>query len=397
MLATRDFSGYARLESREALHFLRKIQQGNRFVGRSLDTGLTPLETHFLIEVEAVPAISVTELGQLLKVSPATTSNVAKELEQRGLLKISVSRSDSRAKALSLTKKGLRTVEKVDSISESLLQQTMSRLGKERLSVITQYFRALADGLDVPGCVARPVDSEYRIEQRRVTRALNLLGNNVYHSGMSSSAFQVLAEVVNAAHPPQVTELARLLSIAQNSVSSVVSVLLKKKYIRKEQAETDQRAYLLRATQTGVAKLKKVEKNLQKVLLVARGQSDQINVPELHQSLRVFLEEDSPYLPSLPQGFEVEIIRSNDQREGARAFSAKQLVELGEESKIPGMFFTSEQECYLLKESGTISSTVITGNDKSGKFCISFSCSDSRISPWIFSAFKNKVKFFASS
>ena len=327
---------------------LRRLQQRNQFVSRSPQTDLTLAESHFLIEVDCAQARSIGELAELLLIDQGYVSRIAATLEKRGMIRLSQSSSDSRRKEISLTKAGKQKIAEIDRISNERYERFSERLRGEEQQQIIQLFRAIADGYGHPRGKKRSNESEYRVEQRRITRCFGLLGEHVFDSKLSSTTWQVLSEVVLAPVPVTPGDLVLVLATPQNTVSSAINRLLKDKLVLREASTTDRRTTYIKPTAAGQRLVSSIENKACAVLRFALKGISSKKLQASIEALKMFVGESDPTLLPLVDPFTLSQINDEEEIAMARGFLVRSFVEQGCEESLPETILSSRNEVWCL-------------------------------------------------
>lgn len=343
---------------------LRRLQQKNRFVGTIPHSGLSPAETHFLLELDADSEHSVSSLAVLLRVDQSFSSRLAHELVRRKLIAVQQSSGDGRRKRLTITPAGRSLMKVIDQASTARYENFSETLNEREKRQLVELFKLIADGYGHPDCHSRSSDSEYRVQQRRITRCFGMLGEHVFGSSLSSSAWQLLAETVLSPVAPRPGELADLLSLAQNSLSSLIKTMTQKKLIVGQQDPDDRRSISLHALPQGRRVYTGIETAAESQLASALSAVKPAVVQQYLQVLQKFIGERDATLPPMPQHFEFEVLKSAEDRRLARGFLVRSAVAAGFEENLPDTlvgeehtsfrFFTSESTLAVCTVSGKI-------------------------------------------
>lgn len=375
------------------LHRLfRRLQQKNRFVGRVPYSGLTGAETHFLIELQADNSRSIADLASLLRLNQSSCSRIAKALENQKLLTVSPSREDSRKKVLCITKKGEALIDTIDSVSRVTLAGYGERVTANELKKLVRALEHIADGYEHPPGVQRPGEPEYRVQQRRVTRCFGLLGDNVFESDLSSSQWQALSEVVLSPVTPRTTELAELLNLAQNSLSSVIDTLEKRKLVARAKHPLDGRIILLEPEVEGTRLVRQIEEKAVADLRRGLREYRTAHIVELVDIVSRFVGEANPSLPPLLPGYEVKEVLTPAERGKARAFAVRQLVEQGLEETVPESLVGADSRNFWLSYQGIVEA-VLEHKPTRHSHSVVFAAWSTRVSPWVLTGAINRIDF----
>jgi DNA-binding MarR family transcriptional regulator len=240
-------------------------------------------------------------------------------------------------------------VRKLDQHANASYRSMVTRISRGDEERIVALFRTISDGLGHPEIVARPTEAVYRAEQRRLTRCCGLLGDTVFDSQVSAAVWQVLGEIVLAPVAPQPGELASLLSVAQNSLSSIVTTMEQKKLIQRERIGRDGRAVVLRALPAGVKLYQEIEARSAEQIRRALASAKASDVLEGIEVFRRFLGDCGEDVAPVAADLRVESVISRGERSVVRGLIARSLVRQGLEHYIPEHFVTASSECVVLR------------------------------------------------
>lgn len=381
------------LPHQKIFRLIRRLQQINRFVGRAEHTGLSPAETHFLIELHASPERSISELAELLGIDQSFGSRISQALSKRKLIRSEASSSDARRKILSLTLSGEGLIRTIDDVANHRYRELAKGISSHDLNRLVILFGKLGDEYDQPPGIRRGTEPPFRVEQRRVTRGFGLLGERVFGSRLTSSQWQLLAEVVLGIVPPQPTELARLLTLAQNSLSAVAVGLEKERLIVRRSRSSDKRSVTLHPLQMGIDLYNEIE--AEAVVRFRRALKDETKDSLDHAIgvLERYVGGCLSIAPSLPPEFRCEQITVHSERQKARGFVLRELVQAGYEDDLPDRFIAPESHIFTLNQNGQVvallevsqalnklkTSTIVMGGWRSD------------VSPWVMMGFVGEV------
>lgn len=202
----------------ELVELLRLLQRRNRAVMSVGEIRLSLAESHVLTELDSGSTVSAQELARLLLVNKQAISRLVRDLVEGGLVAARGSRTDGRAKLLSLTPRGRAAVAGVDASSNATLRALLDRLTPAEETRLVAYFRTLADGLAVPEQGVRLGEPELRPQIRRLTRAFGLISARAFGSALTPLEWHILAEIDAGASPLGAADLSELLEVATPTV-----------------------------------------------------------------------------------------------------------------------------------------------------------------------------------
>ena len=371
------------------LHRLvRRLQQRNRLVGRSVETGLSLPESHFLVELDAQPSISISELSERLRVDQSFASRLGTSLEKQGHITTVRDPSDSRKKKLIITASGRETIKRIDKTANAHYERMASHLSAHEIRQLVWLFKAVADGCKIPPASVRPTEAQYRAEQRRFTRACGLLGDSIFGLSISTSVWQILSEVVLAKSPPSVGELASLLSVAQNSLSSAATSMVNRKLVTRESSAKDKRTVLLYPTAAGKRLYTKIETHAANIFTKALIDQNEDKIHSAISIFKKFLQDSGGGIAPLAESYEVKLATDHKTRNVGRGLIARSYVRDGLEETLPETIASNKHRTWmLLREQKVVA--VIDIEDTSN--IITSAGWEQDVSAWTLQSFLNHI------
>lgn len=373
------------MKSEIAIHRLvRRLQQRNRVVGRSSEVDFTLAEIHVLVELDATPGRAVGELAVHLRIDQSFASRLVQALARRKLVSVARESGDARRKRIVLTTSGRNVVRKLDERANARYQAMLNQISRTDEEKLVALFRAISDGCGHPRIEVRPTEAAYRAEQRRLTRCCGLLGDTVFGSQVSAAVWQVLGEVVLSPVAPQPGELATLLAVAQNSLSSLVTTMEQKKLLQRERIGRDGRAVVLRPLPAGIQLYQGIEEGAAEQIRKALEGVKADDTARAVGVFRRFLGDSGEDVAPLGTDFSVTRVDTRDERTVARGHIARALVREGLERCIPEHFVSSSNECLVLRTQESVMAALEL-DLSNGKV---LSCGwDESVSPWCLASF----------
>ncbi len=322
----------------------------------------------------------------------SSCSRIAQSLAGQGLIKSAPAASDSRRKVFTITDKGTTLIKKIDSVSNAAIDEYASRVTDAELKKLVLAMRRIADGYGHPVGVRRAGEPEYRVEQRRVTRCFGLLGDHVFGSELSSSQWQALSEIVLSPYPPRTNELADLLGLAQNSLSSIVDFLEKRRYVSRKSWHGDKRVTVLVPRREGIHAASVIEERAAQDLKHSLRDCSSAQVAEAVDILGRFVGDSDPLLPPLLPGYELAELVSAAERAAGRAFAVRSLVTQGLDNEIPETLVPQSARNFILSRDGEIECLIQIGGGQDGA-AIEFGAWSANFTPWKFAGMINRIDF----
>ena len=128
-------------------HLIRRLHQQSTqiFAQRIQAAGhdLTPVQFAALGAIEAHPATDQAHVAEFIGYDRATIGGVIDRLEKKGLIKRVVSTTDRRARELSLTAKGKRTLAALQPLVQELQKDILSPLNDKDRERFIAFARAV--------------------------------------------------------------------------------------------------------------------------------------------------------------------------------------------------------------------------------------------------------------
>jgi|GEM_PF-2278925 len=380
-----------------SLHLLfLRLQQRNKFVGVVDHTGLSPLETHLIIEIQAEPGLTISAYASRMMVELSLCTRVIQKFARRGLVLVKPSVHDLRRKEVVVTTRGVALIDSIDQFANQVVALLRESQTDRSWSELIGFFRKLADGGGVPSAPRRPQEDEYRVQQRRITRLFGLLGNSAWGTALSSSEIQILTEVCHAPLPPRITELAELLGLQTHSTGEAISRFETEGLLQKRLFEGDGRVSVVVPTAKGRRFLAETQKQACAHLLgsmsgFSGSQSERlVNIME-----RATCSVDI-FWPMLPRSLRIERVMSLQKRRAARGFVARTYVELGLEESLPERLLPEDHELFLIHRDMVLVGTVCFEN-RAGVLMPPHLCASSHLPPWSLAAAWGEVVRIISS
>lgn len=328
---------------------LATLLMKNRFIRRLTHTGLSRGEIHILIELQARGECTVRIIQPLLNIDQSSISRFVKNLTQKKLISATHSEMDKRAKVLRLTAAGRKAIAQIDEVAGVVFEQFASRLSATDKKILAEFFERIADWHGQPRCPLRPGESEVRMQQRRMSRSLGVLSQNIFGSQLSSSQWFVFREICYAAYPLNPKTLSEHQSIAPNSLSIILEKLENAGLITRASAIHDSRYIELLPTAQGKKQLAMTEKRSAEDLEKVMVQFPQERQEQLLSIVRRYIDQDATTSPVLlPQDFTLRKINVKNERNKARAFAITELVRRGHAEFAPPVLIGEKSLVYGL-------------------------------------------------
>ena len=314
------------------LRFNRRLEH----ITKKLSPELLINENHLLGELRAHPAITAHDLSLSLRMEKSMLSRMLAAIESRGLVEVSVSARDRRRKFLTLTPKGITALEHDNKVRDQQVIQCIAALDEQEQGELQRLLRLMADGLNSAELHGAEWENPVKIEIRRLTRSLGMLGDNYLGCEMSVENCQVLHLIsqgsVQQPNSLRMSELRQLVPYEFSILSRMVTQLTAAGFVRKEPGVKDKREISLHLSANGKARSE---------FNIDRGGNSLANgmrhfraeqVGRLCELIEKFVSEDSN--AALNSGSRL-IGDDIELRKEARAFVLAELVRRGLERDVP--------------------------------------------------------------
>lgn len=310
------------------------VQQQNHFVARAYETPLSLAESHLLVELDADPSKTSTQLARALGLGKTTVSRIVSGLTAKGYLSSAHTDPDGRVKRLSFTRDGRNVLAQMDRNANRSIARFVDRLSQAELRKFERYLRAMNDGYGAPPCAARKGDHPLLMEGRRQTRGMGFLGSSAYGVGsLPLFDWHILVRLDELPARQTPTDLARFFRVPANTMSGALARLEKADYLYRRPAETDRRQTIVVASQSGLELLRKLEREARDRLAGALSDLSEGEIEEFATLFAKFAGRAGGQIVLQPRLSILRLNRDEDRSE-ARSFLVTQLARRGELHKL---------------------------------------------------------------
>ena len=354
----------------------------NRFIRRLTDTGLSRAEIHTLVEIEARGEASMKVLQPILNMEQSSVSRLVQGLVQKKLLDSNPWSEDRRVRVLQVTTKGHALLTQIDTVAGAVFDRFKARLTTKERESLNWFFCAVSDFYDQPHCPERNGEDELRMQQRRMSRALGVLGKNIFGSKLSSSQWHVFTHICGSPYPLNPKQIAKKQGIPSNSLTTIFDKLIAKGLISREQSTHDSRYIELSATKKGAMFLQRIEDQFVSELQSILSGLGTDDIAELLDILEHYVDQDPDKEQSpLPPTLRVQRLRSKEDRKIARTFAITELVGRGHAHYAPGFFLHADSHCYALYSEDDILCSICEIHSDQKKASLSLLASKKEVTP----------------
>lgn len=245
--------------SLQILSLIRETQRRNRSVSRAEGTPLSLLDSHILMELLVAPGTSFQTLSELLGVSKSTISRSVDALVKLGLLRAERKHAKGRPMEVEVTESGQALIEARDRTANQLDGERQSTMSNEEQRLFLTLLNIFASSLaNRPLAPLRAGEHPIRPAARAITRALGLLGSNVFGiEDMTDLKWHILTEL--RTRPRASGHLAQNLSVPATTLSTALTPLEEEGRLRREVDENDKRKVAVTLTSAGRSLLNRLE------------------------------------------------------------------------------------------------------------------------------------------
>ena len=327
------------------LRFNRRLEH----ITKKLAPELLINENHLLGELRAHPSITAHDLSRSLQMEKSMLSRMLAAIEKRGLAEAAVSKDDRRRKFLSLTPKGIAALEHDNRVRDQQVIQCIAALDQAEERELQMLLRKLADGFNSAALEGAEWENPVKIEIRRLTRSLGMLGDDYLGCGMSVENCQILNLVSQGGLSQRdqssarcrMSELRQILPYEFSILSRMVSHLSATGLIEKEPGSKDRRQIILRLSAAGRARNQSNIEIGGNTLAAAMKQFGPQQVDRLCELIEKFVADDIQVASSSG----ARIIGDDAAlRKEARAFVLAELVRRGLERDAPETILAAKSQ-----------------------------------------------------
>ncbi|MER5435891.1 MarR family winged helix-turn-helix transcriptional regulator [Streptomyces sp. NPDC002588] len=126
------------------LHLLRRALQSYAAQWNSVVGDVTPPQYAVLLTIHERPGIDQSRLGEITGIDFATLAPLVHRLEQRGVLDRQVDPANRRRKLLTLTEAGVRSVERIRPLSESVDEHVFSGIPADMRATFVEALQRIS-------------------------------------------------------------------------------------------------------------------------------------------------------------------------------------------------------------------------------------------------------------
>lgn len=355
--------------------------RANRFIRYLSGIKYTRAEIHTLIEIAARGESTIKDLTQILNMEQSSISRLVKNLVSENLLFQTSSEEDKRSKIIKLTTNGKNVVKRIDKQAGPKLIERARRLNSKEQEVLINFYENFGKLYKLSISPIRKGENEIRLQERRLTRSLGVLNNNVFNSGLSTPQWSVLFDVYNHEFPLNAKMISKNQGIAPNTLSQALNFLEKEKLIKRNQALLDSRFIEVKITSEGKKKYKEIEEKVCKDLARTLSSYSKKNKEHIVKTFLKYLDvNDLNETIKTKSIFKISKAKSSEITE-IRKFAVGQLFKCEISEYTPEVLVSKNSLIYNLKNKDTIFSIVEFQKIKDGKLSLSLLVSKRSLAP----------------
>jgi len=337
------------------LRFNRRLEH----ITRRLEPELLINENHLLSELRTHPAITAHDLSRSLQMEKSMLSRMLASIESRGLLEASISTHDRRRKFLSLTPKGILTLENDNKVRDQQVIECIAALDRSEQDELRVLLGLLADGMNAAELVGAEWENPIKIQIRRLTRSLGMLGSNYLGCEMSVENCQILHLILQAtrdsSESTRMSEIRRILPYEFSILSRMISQLQKDGLVQKQPGVSDRRQVHLSLSSSGRARSEFNIDRGGKTLAIGLRDFSSTQIERLCDLIDKFVSDDI----EIVSGSGSQLVgEQGELRREARAFVVAQLVERGLEREVPEMLLAASSDVVIHLDNGRINAVL---------------------------------------
>ena len=349
-------------------HELLTLQRRMRRLRNLATTQVDPQISLVLPTLACQPLFNFRELAAYLHMDQGNFSRLAKKMAESNYIEIETSLDDRRQKSIVFTKNGKLALSAAIASWQHNAEVGLASLNLQERNQLGDYFARISDGLGASRVLQLPGEELFVREQKRISQATGMLGNNYLQSSLDIYSYQLLYNVYFRSCAPlsrpsmdtsQLTgikfgELASFFPTNPSSVSRLVEQYVKKGYLKRTNSKTDRRSVYLTMTNSGNSFFQNKHHNATDLLIHAMRELSAneiavlINLLQRGNSVDISLEQKPNERALIPTAL-VTIKRcgSPDDFFRARAFYVEQLVKTNLHYNLPELLIPESDICYL--------------------------------------------------
>lgn len=253
------------------LNSIAFFHRSNRTIESAYGHALGVAESSLMQECLASPLAAHT-IGKKLCLSPVKITRMVSALESQGFVEKT---AHGREVVISLTNKGEKIFYEAYKTAQETFEEAMKNITSEKRKQFADLMSRFSDGLDIIKPASLPKDPPLMVPIRALTRALGLLGRNIFGSEYSPLEWHILSLIDINEATITIANIAQDLGISHASITTAVNRLMSFNLLEKLDVSKDHRAKPLTLSVEGKATLQEVTAQGIKLIQKAMGDFNQ--------------------------------------------------------------------------------------------------------------------------
>ncbi len=326
-----------------------------RTIIQKLRPPLLLIESHMLGEINQQHIVNTTTLLQTLTIEKTKVSRTTASFLERGWIEVQQSQADKRVRYFTITEKGKDVFLADNEFRNTQVMECFVALSQSERKDLARFINTMADGLGASSIASLPGDSIGKVEIRRLTRAMGLLGDNLLNLGLPLDECQLLHIVHRDGNCVSMATLKTVLPYEMTLISRLSTFLAEQNLLKKKPLPFDKRHVQVLLTPTGIAR---AQKNLQNGGNRLLGSLSDYS-PAARRQLISLLEKMLYYGVDQTQNDEnkkyaLSEIKSEEDRQIARSMLIETLVAQKRVNEIRESILHPDNICFQVKNEGEI-------------------------------------------
>lgn len=335
-------------------HFLA-FNRRLRVIIQRLHPPLDLVETHLLGEIDQQRIINSTALLETLRIEKTKVSRTIAYFLEKKWIEARQSQSDRRVRYFTITPAGKEIFMADNHFRNLQVRECLSPLSHSEQKDLVNFINRMADALGTSQIVSLPGDVVGKMEIRRLTRAIGLLGDNLLDLGLPLDECQLLHMVHRDGNRMSMSTLKIIMPWEMTLISRLTTSLAERGLLKKVPLPYDKRHVQVVLTTEGTAR---AQKNLQHGGKRLLGALTQFSPPARTQFFTL-LEKMLAHNLEAPNSEEskkmvVQEITGEESIKTARAFLVETLVAQKRSHEIGASILHPQNISYQLTNLGAI-------------------------------------------
>lgn len=326
-----------------------------RVIIQKLHPPLALVESHLLGEINQQRIVNSTTLLHTLLVEKTKVSRTIASFLERKWIEGQLSHADRRVRYFTITPAGLDVYMQDNQLRNKQVIECLAPLSVSERKDLSSFINKMADALGASQILPLPGDVVGKVEIRRLTRAIGLLGDNLLNLQLPLDECQLMHIVHRDGNCVSMSTLKMILPYEMTLISRLTTSLAERNFVKKVPLPFDKRHIQVMLTPDGVARAQSNLFEGGKRLMTALTT---YSASERHQFFSLLEKMVSQNVDSrgIPEssGLVVQDIQTNEARTNARTFVVETLVGQKRSHEIRESILHPDHICVQLSQLGTV-------------------------------------------